>query len=85
MVKLVFVRYFQNMSTSEKLQMLFEAALVEPEATATSRMVAMPRNPNGSQSTANQNFATGHDADHFDPRREMLARVSRMKDLLAGG
>jgi hypothetical protein len=73
------------MSTSEKLQMLFEAALVEPETASSSRMVALPRNPNGSQSSASENLAAGHDSDHFDPRREMLARVSRMKSFLSGG
>jgi len=70
------------MSTSEKLQMLFEAAMMEPEPTAPIRMAAAPRNPNGSPSRNHSSNA--HDVEDFDPRREMLERVSRMKDLLAG-
>lgn len=64
--------------------MLFEAALTEPEVTTPTRTVAMPRNPNGSNSSVGGTHAAGVDDDHFDPRREMLARLSRMKDLLAG-
>ena len=71
------------MSTSEKLQILFEAALMESEPQAPSRMVALPRNPNGSQSLANEVASSGADqAEQFDLRREMLERVSRMKEML---
>lgn len=63
--------------------MLFEAAMMEPEVTAPTRMVALPRNPNGSESHSKEPHAPSHDADNFDPRREMLERVSRMKEMLA--
>ncbi len=71
------------MSVSEKLQKIFDAAMMEPEPTASaSRMVEMPRNPNGSESASNQSTAADHDPDAYDPRGEMLARLSRMKEML---
>jgi len=66
-------------STSEKLQVLFEAAMMEPEIPTPARMIAAPRNPNGSLSCSKD-----HDTEHFDPRREMLERVNRIKELLSG-
>lgn len=65
------------MSMSEKLQMLFEAALVDPEPDTPSRLAEMPRNPNGSR---------GHDHTvEAGTRSELIARLSRFRENLKNG
>ncbi len=72
------------MNTSDKLKLLFEAAMLEPEPTASPRLVPLPRNPNGSVNRSEEPSIVDDDpAESFDPRQEMLARVNRMKEILA--
>lgn len=67
------------MNTTDKLKRLFEAAMLEPEpGPEATRMVSLPRNPDGSESGA----AGDENPDDFDPRREMLARLNRMNEIL---
>ena len=73
------------MTTQDRLKQLFDAAMeASPETPAKpSRAVALPRNPNGSQSGAT---AVGGDVEDVDPvvvREEMLQRVNRLKAFLA--
>lgn len=82
MVTVALIGYFIWMSPSEKLQMLFEAAMMEAEQAAPPRMAAIPHNPNGSKSHLTDGGSNGHEVEQFDPRREMLARVNRMKEML---
>ena len=60
----------------------------EPEPTAA-RLVPMPRNPDGSvpgvggvHGGAGEAAEEGS-AEDFDPRREMLARLNRMDEILS--
>jgi len=75
--------YFFAMSIPEKLQVLFEAALVEPEPDTSPRLVQMPRNPNGSRMD-HQNQADGP-TQETGTRTELIHRLSRFRENLKGG
>lgn len=66
------------MTTEEKLKRLFDEAMLEPEPEPATRMVALPRYPNGSQAPA----GSAPRMEPTDARNVMLERVSRMKEFL---
>jgi len=71
------------MSDPEKMRLLFEAAMMESESEAPSRKVELPRNPNGARSVPADAAVAGVGGETYDRRREMLARLSRLKETLA--